>query len=193
MQLRSTRRAILAATVAFCALGLSFSAQALVPHWNGDRLQVTAPSLHFLSGKALDRLHDGLSIPYAFQMTLTTLPRSIALQRTLDRFVVSYDVWGERFKIVQSNGPRRAVANLTANAAETWCVEQMSVPSGGVPADRDLWLRLEIRAEEPVQSPITETGLSLTSLIEIFGRRAPAQTQEWSAETQPFRLASVRR
>jgi len=193
MQLGSTRRAILATAVAFCALGLSFSAQTLVPHWNGDRLQVTAPSLHFLTGKALDRLHNGVSIPYAFQMTLTTLPRSIPLQRTLDRFVVSYDVWGERFKVVQSNEPRRAVANLTANATESWCVEQMSVPSAGVPADKDLWLRLDIRAEDPVQSPITENGLSLTSLIEIFSRRAPAQTQEWNAETQPFRLAGLAR
>lgn len=193
MQLGSTRRAILATTVAFCALGLSFSAQTLVPRWDGDRLQVIAPSLHFLTGRALDRLHNGASIPYAFQMTLTTLPRSLPLQRALDRFVVSYDVWGERFKVVQSNVPRRAVANLTASAAETWCVEQMSVPSAGVPADKDLWLRLEVRAEEPVQSPITDYGLSLTSLIELFSRRAPAQTQEWSAETQPFRLASVRR
>ena len=193
MQLGSTRRAILATTVAFCALGLSFSAPTLVPHWNGDRLQVTAPSLRFLTGKALDRLHDGASIPYAFQMTLTALPRSIALQRTLDRFVVSYDVWGERFKVVQSNAPRRAVANLTANAAEAWCIDQMSVPAAGVLPDQDLWLRLEIRAEEPVQSPLTEYGLSLTSLIELFSRRAPAQSQEWNAETQPFRMAGLRR
>src|SRR5690242_16391477 len=138
MQLGSTRRAILATAVAFCALGLSFSAQTLVPRWDGDRLQVTAPSLHFLSGRALDRLHNGATIPFAFQMTLTTLPRRIQLQRTLDRFVFSYDVWGERFKIVQSNAPRKAVANLTANAAETWCIEQMSVPAADVPADRDL-------------------------------------------------------
>jgi hypothetical protein len=192
MQRASTRWATIATAVAFCALGLSFSAQALVPHWDGDRLQVTAPNLHFLTGKALDRLHDGLTIPYAFQMTLTTLPRSVVLQRALDRFVVSYDVWGERFRIVQSNGAHRAVANLTANAAEIWCIEQMSVPATGAPVDKDLWLRLEIRAEDPLPSfPITNEGLSISSLLDIFSRRAPAQ--EWTSETQPFRLAGLRR
>jgi len=179
--------------VTFCALGLSFSAQALVAHWNGDRLQVTAPGLHFLTGRALDRLHDGASIPFAFQMTLTTLPRSLPIHRSLDRFIVSYDVWGEKFRVVQSSGLRKAVTNLSANAAEAWCIDQMAVPSAGVPSDRDLWLRLEIRAEDPVQSVISETGLNITSLIDLFSRRAPSQTQEWNAETQPFRLASLQR
>lgn len=193
MQLGSTRWAIIAIAVVFCALGLSFSPQALVPHSNGDQLLVTAPGLHFLTGRALDRLHNGASIPFAFQMTLTTLPRSIPLHRVLSRFVVSYDVWGEKYKVVQTSGSRRAVTNLAASAAETWCIDQMSIPTADVPADKDLWVRLEIRAEEPVQSPITETGLSVTSLIALFSTKAPAQMQEWNAETQPFRLASLRR
>ena len=193
MQRGSTRWAVLAIAVAFCALAFSFSAQALVPHWNGDRLQVSAPGLHFLTGRALDRLHDGASIPYAFQMTLTTIPRSLPLQRSLDRFVVSYDVWAERFKIVQSAGSRKSVTNLTASAAENWCIDQMGLNWVGAPTDKDLWIRLEIRAEEPLERPISEAGLSLTSLIALFSEKPRASAQNWVAETAPFRLASLRR
>lgn len=179
--------------VGCCALGLSFSAQALVARWNGDRLQVAAPNLHFLTGKALDRLHNGAAVPYAFQMTLTSIPRSLPLQRTFDRFVVSYDVWGERFSVVESREPRKTVSHLPANAAEAWCIEQMGVSAVGIAADRDLWLHLEIRAEEPLQSPITDAGLSLTSLIELFSRPPRTLTQEWNAETPSFRLGTLRR
>lgn len=193
MRARSRRWAIPAITVACCALGLSFSVQTLIPHWNGDRLQVTAPALHFLSGKALDHLHDGAAIPYAFQMTLTTVPRSIPLQRALERFVVSYDVWGERFKVVESSPSRRMVTNLTANAAESWCIDQMGLAWANAPSDKDLWLRLEIRAEEPVESPISPAGLSLTSLIQIFSQTPRPSAQTWIAETAPFRLAALRR
>jgi hypothetical protein len=194
MRGRSRRWAICAITLAFCALGLSFSLQTLIPHWDGDRLQIAAPGLHFLTGKALDRLHDGASIPFAFQMTLTTIPRSIPLQRALDRFVISYDVWGERFKVAQYGGRRKSVTNLTANAAEAWCIEQMGMPSGGLPADKDLWLRLEIRSEEPLlNSPITSSGLNLASLIDALSGKPGPGVQEWVAETAPFRLASIRR
>lgn len=193
MQRGPRRWGIVAIGVLFGTLALSFSPTSMAPHWGGDRLLVTAPGLHFLTGKALDRLHDGATIPFAFQMTLTTLPRSIPLHRTLDRFVVSYDVWGEKYRVVQTTGARRAVTNLAANAAETWCIDQMGVPTTEVPPDKDLWLRLEVRAEEPVQSVISENGLSIISLMDLFNRRAPAQTQEWIAETQPFHLANLRR
>lgn len=192
MRFGSTRWPILAMSAVLCALGLSFS-QVLVPHWNGDRLQVTAPGLHFLTGKALDRLHNGAAVPYAFQMTLSSIPRNLPLERTFDRFVVSYDVWGETFAIVEARAGRKSVSHLAAPAAEAWCIEQMAIRSDGAPSDRDLWLHLEIRAEEPLTSPISDAGLSLTSLIELFSRPPRSQMQEWNAETAPFRLASLKR
>ncbi len=180
--------------MASCAVALALSTQTLTPHWNGDRLQVTAPGLHFLSGKALARLHRGTSVPYAFQLTLTTIPRAMPLQRALDRFIVSYDVWPETFSAVQLREPRRTVKGLTANAAETWCIEQIGLTPASVPADKDLWLRLQIRAEEnAAASPITDSGLSLASLIDLFSRAATSPAQEWTAETQPFKLRDLKR
>lgn len=194
MRLGSKRWPVVAFAAACSTLGLSYAVQALTPHWSADHLMVTAPNLHFISGKALDRLHNGASVPYAFQLTLTTVPRSIALQRSLDRFVVSYDVWGETFSVVQAREPRRSVSHLAANAAEAWCIARLEVPSEGAPDDRDLWLRLEIRAEEAgSQSPMTDSGLSITSLIELFSRPARSASQEWVAETGPFHLRDLKR
>ena len=190
----SKRWPLVAILVTFCALGLSITAQGLVARWNGDRLQVAAPGLHFLTGRALERLHNGATVPYNFQLTLTTVPRSYAIDRSLERFDVSYDLWEEKFKVVQARAPHRAASHLAANAAERWCIDQMSVSSTAAPSDKDLWLRLEIRAEDPSQqSPITDSGLSLSSLIEVFSRPSRSQGQEWTSETTPFRLHDLKR
>lgn len=193
MSFGSKRWPMVATTVAFCALGLSFAVEALSPRWNGDRLQVAAPGIHFLTGRALERLHDGADVSFAFQLTLSTIPRSVPLERALDRFIVSYDVWGETFKVVEARPPRRTVTHLAAGAAEAWCIDHMGVPALGAPNDKDLWLRLEIRAEQAPPRLMTDSGLSLRSLIELFNGAAPPATQQWSAETGPFRLHDVKR
>src|ERR1039457_5664543 len=122
MRSSATRWPILAISVACTALALS--SQGLIARWNGDFLQVTPINLHFLTGKALDRLHDGASVPFAFQLSLYPIPRTVQYQRSLARFIISYDLWTERFKVVQSGATRKAVANLAPGAAETWCVSQ---------------------------------------------------------------------
>jgi hypothetical protein len=154
---------------------------------------VAAPGVHFLTGKALERLHDGAPVSFAFQLTLSTIPRSVPLERALERFVVSYDVLGETYAVVQAREPRRSVSHLALNAAEAWCVERMAVSSIGAPTDKDLWLRLEIRAEQARPQLMTDSGLSLRSLIDLFNGAAPATTQQWTAETGPFRLRDLRR
>src|ERR1039457_3158801 len=100
MRSSATRWPILAISVACTALALS--SQGLIARWNGDFLQVTPINLHFLTGKALDRLHDGASVPFAFQLSLYPIPRTVQYQRSLDRkstrlnsshLVISYAVF----------------------------------------------------------------------------------------------------
>lgn len=192
MRSSATRWPILAISVACTALALS--SQGLIARWNGDFLQVTPINLHFLTGKALDRLHDGASVPFAFQLSLYPIPRTVQYQRSLARFIISYDLWTERFKVVQLGATRKAVANLAPGAAEAWCVSQMGLPVAGIRADTDLLLRLDIRAEDsPPRSPVvSETGFSLSSLIKVFSEMPRSAAQEWNAETAPFRLNSLR-
>src|SRR5258708_39092634 len=136
MRSRARRWALLAITVAGIALALS--PQGLIARWNGDRLQVTPIGLHFLTGKALDRLHEGAAVPFSFRLSLSASPQPPPLQSSFARFVVSYDVWSEKFKVVQQLvGPRRAVTNLAPTAAETWRVSQLGLSVLNVPTDRD--------------------------------------------------------
>jgi hypothetical protein len=192
MHSRATRWVVLATLAASIALALS--PQGLIARWTGDRLQVTSIGLHFLTGKALDRLHGGAAVPFAFRLSLFDTPQPPPLQSSVARFIVSYDVWAEKFKVMQQlTGTRKAVSNLAPSAAEAWCVSQLGLSAVNVPTDRDLWMRLEIRAEDPMpRSPIIDAGFTLASLIDIFSQKPRPEAQEWNAETAPFRLNSLR-
>src|SRR5258708_32934191 len=150
MRSGATRRFILATSVACAALALS--PQRLIPRLNGDRLQLTPIDLHFLTGKALSRLHEGAAVPFAFRMSLSTNQWGTPpLESSLARFIISYDLWAEKFKVVQQfGGTRKAVANLTPGAAEAWCVGPMGLSVVHGSADRALGVGLEIPAEEPL-------------------------------------------
>jgi hypothetical protein len=70
----------------------------------------------------------------------------------------------------------------------------------GVAANEPLWARLEIRAEDGKEAGlpfgrgnITDSGISLTSLIVIFSRPAATTQPHWSIETGPVTLDELRR
>lgn len=169
------------------SLGLAGS---LSPRWSGDFLEVAAPNLHFLTGQQLDRLRNGAAVPFDFQLSLSSGPGTPLLHRSLERFVVSYDLWEERFSVVRLRNFRRSAAHLTATAAETWCLDNIAIPSYSVPADRPLWLKLEIRSAESKQiAPIAdEGGVSLATLIELFSHPTRNTQGHWESEAGPFRL-----
>lgn len=180
---------------AVCALALTVSSGEITPRWNGDVLKVNAPKVHFLTGKSLERLKNGASVPFDFQLTLSAGNKNAALARALERFVVSYDLWEERFTVFRVGGARKSGVHLTAAAAEAWCLENLMVPSTGAPKDGQLWLKLEIRTAEPppaAPSSASEGGISLATLIEVFSRPT-GSTDHWQLETGPFKLEALRR
>ena len=68
----------------------------------GNRLVVSAPQLHFIVGKPLEQLHNGASVTYLFSVTLTGADPI----RIRQRFVLSYDLWEEKFSVLQSDACR---------------------------------------------------------------------------------------
>ncbi len=167
----------------------------LKPKWTGDFLEVAAPELHFLTGQQLERLRNGASVPFDFQLTLSTGPNAPQLYRSLERFVVSYDLWEERFSVVRLRNHQRSAPHLTATAAENWCVGNMAIPANSVPIDKQLWLKLEIRSAESKQVAAVpdEGGVSLTTLVEIFSRPTRNPQDHWVRESSPFRLSDLKR
>jgi hypothetical protein len=185
----------LPALLGLALVALTVASQDLIPRRNLDELHVSAPRLHFLTGRSLQRLHDGVSVPFDFQLSIAADTQANVVERALDRFVVSYDLWEEKFSVVRPRNLRRSSPRLSASAAESWCVDNLFVPISKLPENRNLWARLEIRASEMKQSsPLDEpgTGISLTTLIDIFSRPTRSQQEHWSVESAPFRIGDVK-
>jgi len=165
-------------------------------HGNPDELTVSSPRFHFLTGKALDRLHDGLSVPFDAQLSLVqATAQASPLQRAFNRFVVSYDLWEEKFSVTSLRDPRTSASHLTASAAEMWCMESLRLPLAGVNSTANLRLRLELRSAETKDSNplLADAGISLTGLIEIFSRPPRSQQQKWTLESAPFHLLDFKK
>jgi len=157
-----------------------------------DDLRVSAPRVHFLAGRPLIRLHDGDAVPFDFQLTLFDGNRDVPFRRTVDRFVVSYDLWDENFKVTRMSGGHRS--GLSASAAERWCLDNLLVSAAGIPRSDRLWVRLEIRAQDtPDAAAVTgDPGISLKTLVELFGR-PPRNSPHWSLDSTSFRLEDLDR
>lgn len=183
---------LLAAAALFA---LSISPATLAVHLAPDGLAVSAPRLHFLSGKQLDRLHDGVAVAFDAQLSLLAPSNRTQIQRAIDRFVVSYDLWEEKFAVTSLRPPRHSASHLSAAAAEAWCLDSMRLTSSGLDPSQPFVVSLDLRAEESQESNplLGQPGISIAGLIEIFSRPARTQQQKWQLESLPFRLQDLRR
>ncbi len=194
---RITRRKLL--YLLLPASGACFSKslpdEALDPRLEPGEIRVSAPQLRFVSGSALERLRNGGLVPFALQLALSTDRWATVTHRDIERFVFSYDMWEETFSIAKLGNPRRSVSRLSARAAESWCIQELTLPQAGLAPQQPFWLRLEARAENPAEDThiMTEEGVSLTRLVEIFSRRSHGGDSRWSIDAGPFRLALLAR
>jgi len=182
--------------------GLAFAmwAEELVLTTEESRLEFAAPRVHFLVGKPLERLRNASEVPFDFKITLWSGTHSHILREIPARFVVSYDLWEEKFSVTKLVPSRRTARHLTDTAAEAWCLREMSTDVTGVNTSEPLWARLEIRAQDGKEASlpfgrgnITDSGISLTSLIEILSRPAATTQPHWTVETGPVTLDELRR
>jgi hypothetical protein len=173
---------------------MSVSSEDLFVRRTLENIQVLAPRVHFLTGKTLERLHDGAVIPFDFQFTVAAGSKGNVVARAFERFTVSYDVWQQRFSVVRLRDFRKSSLSLTANAAEAWCVNNIALAASALPDGKELWARLEIRSVDQRQLPaaMPDPGISITTLIEIFSRPTRPQQDRWSLESAAFRLAELR-
>jgi hypothetical protein len=154
--------------------------------------------VHFLGGRPLELLHNAAPVPFDFQVTLSSGTRTHVFQKLTDRFVVSYDLWEQKFRVIKTQSPVKRIEHLSAVDAEKWCWQQMSMDVSGIGAAEPLWTRFEIRAEDAKDGPlfggsINDSGISLARLIELFSR-PPAQQSHWGPfDDGPFTLDDVKR
>lgn len=172
----------------------SLDAAELMVRLRGERLQVAARNFHFLSGKSLERIRNGESVAFDFHLAVLSNPSSLPLRRAFERFVVSYDLWEEKYSVSRMRSRQGMATHLTLAAAESFCLENISVPVSGLP-DEPLVARLEIRAQlNSSEELFSDPGLSLSQLIEIFSRaRRSPRDDFWRLESAPFRLSGLDR
>lgn len=170
-------------------------AQDVLVRATADGLGLAAPSVHFLSGKPLDSLRNGATVSFDIQVTLLSDNRQAIVRHALERFVISYDLWEERFSVTRMRTTRVSASHLTAQQAEAWCLDRFTLSTAGLPADRPYRVRLEVHASQGRDTqPIESDGLSIGTLIELFSRSGKsAGVTQWRAESNSFTLASLRK
>ena len=189
----------LAAATAGIAFAVGVADPTLLAHLDGDFLRISLQHLDFLQGKPLDRLKDGASVAYLGQLTVSTSPNSLAPSaRSVARFALSYDIWEEKFsvtKIGQTPDARRAVSHLSAQAAQNWCIDNLTIDRAQLPADRDFWIQLDLRAEDPRDQLgiIGDPGINITRLIEIFGKPARSAQPRWLLSSGPYHFTDPKK
>jgi len=158
----------------------------------GEALAIHAPNIGFIKGEPLVRLKDGRTVRIDFDLTVLPGPGGSAVARGRQVFLLSYDLWEERFAVTQAGTPPRSASYLTANAAEAWCLEHLTIPVSelGKLRDAPFWIRLEYRILEGSAAPERDDsgGLSLKGLIEALSRKVKETGPTHAVEAGPFRL-----
>jgi hypothetical protein len=193
-----TRRSWLLAGLGIGVCGQTFRAEgapSVTPRLDGETLYVSAPDLHFLTGKPLQRLRDGRSVTFIAQLSLSLDANRTILRSHPQRFIFSCDIWEpDKFQVSRLGGspPRKG---LSATAAEAWCLESLAINTAGIAPDQKVWLRLEMRIADLKDQAdmVGDSGLSVPGLIKILSRKPSSLQDPWSVDVKPFRLDELRR
>ena len=166
------------------------SAQTLTVDTAGDALRIRAPGFSFLKGDPLARLKDGRSVRVELAAMVLPSPGKSVVATARRIFALSYDLWEERFAVTTVEKRPQSVSHLPLAAAETWCVEQLTIPVkalGALGRDLPFWIRLEYRIVDG-DAPDPPSGYSLQGLIDALSRRHKSDSSTDALEAGPFRL-----
>ena len=190
---QSRTRVLMLALAVLWVPSASVMTQSVTVTSSKGAVQVRAPGLNVIQAESLARLKDGRSI--RIDLDLGVLPAAGAAPhaRTRQTFVVSYDLWEERFAVTQAIEPPRTISHLTAAAVEAWCLAQLTIPVsalGRFANDVPFWIRLEYRVlnGDTRTEPEADEGFTLRALIDALSRRRQADESIHAIEAGPFRV-----
>ena len=186
------KRAVICLAI-IVVVAATMAGQSLTVRIENDQLHIAAPRLHFLIGEALNRLHDGATVNYEFQLTAKTDRNGRVLARTLQQFAVSYDLWEEKFSIKKLGPTPRTLSHLSAAAAEAWCLDNTSIPVAALGSTSMFWVRLDYQARDPNEADRSDSSFTLTGLIDIFSRRTRSEQLHGFEEAGPLRRENLKR
>ena len=157
-----------------------------------DALHVQARNFSFIDGPVLARLKEGRSVRIDLDMAVLTKPDGPIVKQVMQAFTLSFDLWEERFAVSRIGSSPRSVSHLRARDAETWCLENVTMPisSLGIGRDTPFWIRLAYRVQDVAGAGTAEPGgrYTLQGLIDRLSRRREADNLARSIDAGPFRL-----
>src|SRR5688572_21051930 len=149
-------------------------AQSVTVERAGDAVTVRAPGFGFIKGEPLARLRDGRSLRVDLELDVLPGPGGAAAAQGRQTYLLSYDLWEQRFAVTLATSPPRSIAYLTSAAAEAWCFEQLTVPVSalGRLAREPFWIRLGYRVPEADSTAVANgADFSLRGLVDALSRR----------------------
>lgn len=177
-----------------CAV-LFGQSQRLLVEREGGFLRVSAPQLRVLEGKPLEQLRNGAAVTYVFELTIASDQGGAALVQTSGRFIFSFDLWEEKFRVVQAGTPGRSASQLTAADAQAWCLESLRPKLPALGPEEAFVIRLECRAyadESESGSNNNGSALTLAGLVDVFSRKNRNPPPQWFSVAGPLRLADIK-
>lgn len=176
-------------------LGWSLAVPRLLIRREGpNNLRIGAPQIRFLSGKPLEQLKNGATVGFALQISIAPSEYATSfLGRVFDRFVVSYDLWEEKFKATRPGPPLRESSRLSGPACEAWCLDELVPIPAALSGSRLFWIKLELRVEDPKEwaAIVGEPGINLNRLVELFSRPPRSTQQRWTETAGPLKLQDL--
>lgn len=181
--------------VAVLVMARVLTAQATTVSVVGETLRVRAPAFGFIDGQVLDQLRDGRSVRVEIDLRVFARAGGPTVAEARETFVLSFDLWEERFAVTRAGTPARSISHLTARAAEAWCLDQLVVPLAGIGRlgrlgrDAPLWIRLEYRVQNPssVAMP-NDDGITIRRIIDALSRKRPDAEPRRAIEAGPLRI-----
>jgi hypothetical protein len=191
--------AVRAARIALVALAYfgvphRLAAQSLTVRAAGEMLQVRGSGLRLIESAVAEHLKDGRSVRVDFEMTILDKAQGAAVTQNRQSFVLSFDLWEQRYAVTRTGAAPRSISHLTARDAEAWCVENLSIPLtalGRFSRDLQFWVRIEFRVQDQPPPPDdSQSPFALRTLIEVFSRRGGEEALGRSFVAGPFRIGN---
>jgi hypothetical protein len=168
-------------------------AQTLRPYVDAEGLHLRSPDLRLLSPEARQRLRNGVTVTYAFRVSLAADRRGARRSSVSYHCVFSYDLWEEKYKVVRLEPGYRSASRLSQAMAEQLCLESLVIPLAGLAVDSPFWVFVEYQMEDRNPSPGDADSRTIPGvLIDIFSKRTGEAKSFFTLEAGPFRLSELR-
>ena len=183
----------LALALALAAWPIALHAQSITVRAVGDMVHVRASALGLIEGRVADHLRDGRAVRVDFALAVVEKAGGRLIAQATQSFNVSFDIWEQRFAVTRLGTTPRSVSHLTSKDAESWCVDNITVPVaalGRFGRDMPFWVQLEFRVHDPMPAANSDEDSTFTlgRLITVLSRRRQDQELTRKIEGGPFRL-----